>query len=253
MSDIIIRNAGPDPEDTLRNVGPDPEKSFMNFGFDPVENFRNVGPDPDEKIRNTGLDPERQFRTAEPDPDEKYRYGDSNIVEQFQNEGADPEGGEVSFNQGSRFYVYYLTCFATIGGLLFGYDTGIISGSMLLIGDNMKLTNIWKEAIVSATVGAAAIFALVAGFFTDYFGRKKVVMLGSVIFTAGAVVMCASPNKYVLLVGRLIVGTGLGRVFIRLKSGHFEHQVNSDMHLQTVKIQMRRLLMSRLIRVFTVC
>ena len=39
----------------------------------------------------------------------------------------------------------------------------------------------------------------------------------------------------------------------RVKSGYFGHQVNSDIHLQTVEIQMRRLLMSRLIRIFTVC
>ena len=128
-----------------------------------------------------------------------------------------PDGFEVAENtdgQGSRFYVYYLTCFATIGGLLFGYDTGIISGSMLLIGDNWKLSNIWKEGIVSATVGAAAIFALIAGFLTDLIGRKKVVMLASVIFTAGAAVMGAAPGKEVLLVGRLIVGAGIGRIFI---------------------------------------
>ena len=39
----------------------------------------------------------------------------------------------------------------------------------------------------------------------------------------------------------------------RVKTGNFGHQVNSDIHLQTVKILMRRLLMSRLIRIFTVC
>ena len=39
----------------------------------------------------------------------------------------------------------------------------------------------------------------------------------------------------------------------RVKSGNFRYQVNSDIHLQTVEIQMRRLLMSRLIRMFTVC
>ncbi|XP_052283950.1 proton myo-inositol cotransporter-like isoform X1 [Dreissena polymorpha] len=113
-------------------------------------------------------------------------------------------------DKGSNFYVYYLTCFATIGGLLFGYDTGIISGSMLLIGDNWSLTTIWKELIVSATVGAAAIFALIAGYLTDYIGRKKVVMIASVIFTIGAVIMGASTNKEMLLVGRLVVGAGIG-------------------------------------------
>ena len=42
-------------------------------------------------------------------------------------------------------------------------------------------------------------------------------------------------------------------VYIRVKSGNFGHQVNSDIHLQTVEIQMRRLHMSRLIRSFTFC
>lgn len=129
----------------------------------------------------------------------------------MKNGGPEVEASEVADEKGSIFYVYYLTCFATIGGLLFGYDTGIISGSMLLIGDNWKLSTIWKELIVSATVGAAAVFALVAGFLTDLIGRKKVVMLASVIFTIGAAVMGASPNKEVLLVGRLVVGAGIGQ------------------------------------------
>lgn len=130
--------------------------------------------------------------------------------EKVKNGGPDLETAEIQEEKGSRFYVYYLTCFATIGGLLFGYDTGIISGSMLLIGDNWKLNTIWKELIVSATVGAAAVFALIAGFLTDLIGRKKVVMIASVIFTIGAAVMGAAPQKEVLLVGRLVVGAGIG-------------------------------------------
>ncbi|KAL5013672.1 hypothetical protein ScPMuIL_007942 [Solemya velum] len=107
-------------------------------------------------------------------------------------------------------YIYLLTCFATVGGLLFGYDTGIVSGSLLLIGDEWSLSTIWREAIVSATIGAAAISALVAGYLADKFGRKKVIMAASLIFTAGAVVMGSSANKEMLLVGRLIVGIGIG-------------------------------------------
>lgn len=122
-----------------------------------------------------------------------------------------PNGdAEVEDEKGSHFYVYYLTCFATIGGLLFGYDTGIISGSMLLIEHVYQLSTIWKELIVSATVGAAAIFALLAGPLTDYIGRKKVVMIASVVFTAGAGVMAGATGKIMLLIGRIVVGAGIG-------------------------------------------
>lgn len=113
---------------------------------------------------------------------------------------------------GGKFYVITLTIFATIGGLLFGYDTGIISGSMLLIRDDFQLSEIWQSAIVSSTIGAAAVFSLIAGFLVDKIGRKKVIMLASFVFTGGAIMMAVSPvdKKEVLLVGRLIVGAGIG-------------------------------------------
>lgn len=109
---------------------------------------------------------------------------------------------------GSKFYVIVLTMFATIGGLLFGYDTGIISGSMLLIRDDFQLSEIWQSAIVSSTIGAAAVFSLIAGVLVDKIGRKKVIMMASFIFTAGAILMAVSPvdKKEILLIGRLIVG-----------------------------------------------
>ena len=131
--------------------------------------------------------------------------------EKVKNGGPEVEVEEESEEKGSQFYVYYITALACIGGLLFEYNTGIISGSMLLIGDNWKLSSIWKEGIVGATIGAAAVFALIAGFLSDWMGRKKVIMLASVVFTVGAVVMGASPDKEVLLIGRLIVGAGIGK------------------------------------------
>ncbi|XP_062570301.1 proton myo-inositol cotransporter-like [Saccostrea cucullata] len=112
----------------------------------------------------------------------------------------------------SKCFVIFLTCMAALGGLLFGYDTGIVSGSMLLIKDDFQLSSVWQEAIVSATIGAAAIFALISGTLVDKLGRKVVIMLASFVFTVGAVVMAVSPTdtKEVLLVGRLIVGAGIG-------------------------------------------
>ncbi|XP_067683032.1 proton myo-inositol cotransporter-like [Haliotis asinina] len=122
------------------------------------------------------------------------------------------QAGAAKEGQGGRFYVYFLSCFATVGGFLFGYDTGIVSGSMLLINPYFSLEDqtVWKEAIVSATIAAAAVFSIVAGVSTDFLGRKKTIMLASFVFTVGAIVMGVAPNKEVLLVGRIIVGIGIG-------------------------------------------
>jgi SP family myo-inositol transporter-like MFS transporter 13 len=58
---------------------------------------------------------------------------------------------------------------------------------MLLMKDYFNLSTIYQEAIVSATIGAAAVFALIAGFFSDIFGRKPVIMMASFVFTGGAI------------------------------------------------------------------
>ena len=60
----------------------------------------------------------------------------------------------------------------------FRYDTGVVSGAMLLIekDDRIKPDTLWKELIVASTVGTAGIFALVGGFFNEYFGRKPTIL-----------------------------------------------------------------------------
>ncbi|XP_068235220.1 proton myo-inositol cotransporter-like isoform X2 [Palaemon carinicauda] len=106
--------------------------------------------------------------------------------------------------------VYLLATFGAIGGFLFGYDTGVVSGAMILIRDEFKLNNVWHEAIISATIGAAWLSALIAGRATDVYGRRIVILSASVIFCIGAVMMGAAPEKITLLVGRVIVGIGIG-------------------------------------------
>lgn len=60
-------------------------------------------------------------------------------------------------------------------------------------------------AILGAIFGAAA-----GGWINDYYGRKKATLLADVIFTLGAILMAAAPNPYVLIVGRLLIGLGVG-------------------------------------------
>ena len=108
------------------------------------------------------------------------------------------------------YYVYMLTLLSAIGGFLFGYDTGVIAGAMILLKREFALSTVWQEAIVSVTIAAAAIFALLGGFLTDFVGRKRTILSASVVFTIGAVVLGVANGKSALLVGRIIVGMGIG-------------------------------------------
>ncbi|XP_039010763.1 inositol transporter 1-like isoform X1 [Hibiscus syriacus] len=112
-----------------------------------------------------------------------------------------------------NLYVLRLTVIAGIGGFLFGYDTGVISGALLYIKDDFEVVNqssFLQETIVSMALVGAIIGAASGGWINDAYGRKKATLLADVVFTAGAVVMAAAPNPYVLILGRFFVGLGVG-------------------------------------------
>lgn len=108
------------------------------------------------------------------------------------------------------WFVYILSFFSAIGGFLFGYDTGVVSGAMLLLKDKFQLTSLMQEVIVSVTIGFAFLFALAGGYLNDRFGRKLTTVIASVVFTVGAVVLAAAFNVAMLIIGRAILGMGIG-------------------------------------------
>lgn len=113
----------------------------------------------------------------------------------------------------SNRYVVGLTVTAGIGGLLFGYDTGVISGALLYIRDDFKVVSensFLQETIVSMALVGAIIGAAGGGWVNDAYGRKRATLLADVIFTIGSLVMSAAPDPYVLIFGRLLVGLGVG-------------------------------------------
>lgn len=113
----------------------------------------------------------------------------------------------------SNSYVLGLTVIAGIGGLLFGYDTGVISGALLYIKDDFEAVNqssFLQETIVSMALVGAIVGAASGGWINDAYGRKKATLLADVVFTAGAIIMAAAPDPYVLILGRLLVGLGVG-------------------------------------------
>ncbi|KAI3798228.1 hypothetical protein L1987_33499 [Smallanthus sonchifolius] len=113
----------------------------------------------------------------------------------------------------SNKYVLGLTVIAGIGGLLFGYDTGVISGALLYIRDDFEAvdqSNVLQETIVSMALLGAIIGAAAGGWLNDVQGRKSATLIADVIFALGSLVMAAAPDPYVLIFGRLLVGLGVG-------------------------------------------
>jgi sugar porter (SP) family MFS transporter len=100
--------------------------------------------------------------------------------------------------------------FAALGGLLFGYDTGVISGAELFIRNDFTLTTFALEVIVSGVLAGAAVGALGGGRLADLFGRRKLLITTAIIFAAGAILCAAAQSPAILVVGRIIVGLGIG-------------------------------------------
>ncbi|CAL8471078.1 g10620 [Coccomyxa elongata] len=115
-------------------------------------------------------------------------------------------------------YVWLLTFICGIGGFLFGYDTGVISGALPYMQDDVLASYqadaarlSWIQGlIVSAAVGGAAGGSAAGGALSDWLGRKRALLAGDVLFAAGALLMAAAPGVSVIIAGRALVGLGVG-------------------------------------------
>jgi len=103
-----------------------------------------------------------------------------------------------------------VACVAALGGLLFGYDIGIISGALLFIENDFPLTPFLTGVVVSSILIGAVFGAGTSGALGDKLGRRKMVLIAAVIFAAGAVGMALSPTIGVLIFFRIVTGLAVG-------------------------------------------
>jgi SP family galactose:H+ symporter-like MFS transporter len=107
-------------------------------------------------------------------------------------------------------FVYVAVGVAAIGGLLFGYDTGVISGAILFIKKQFSLSATMEEVVVSAVLAGAVLGAILGGALTDRFGRRKVIILAGIIFIASAIGTALAPTVAWLVAGRVVSGVAIG-------------------------------------------
>lgn len=110
----------------------------------------------------------------------------------------------------NKTLVVIISTVAATGGLLFGFDTGVISGAIPFFQEAFGITDSWIEIITTAGLVGAVIGAMSSGRIADIVGRKKVMLTSAIIFMIGAVWSGASPGPVMLMFARFFLGTAIG-------------------------------------------
>jgi sugar porter (SP) family MFS transporter len=98
-----------------------------------------------------------------------------------------------------------------LGGLLFGYDTGVVSGALLFLRTSFGgLSNFEEELVTSLLLVGAMAGALLAGRLADRIGRRRTILITAVVFVLGVLLAAFTPSYPVLLIARLVIGLAVG-------------------------------------------
>ncbi|WP_433634662.1 sugar porter family MFS transporter [Halomicrococcus sp. NG-SE-24] len=116
---------------------------------------------------------------------------------------------EAVAGSGDRF-IYLTAALAALNGLLFGFDTGIISGAFLYINDTFTMSPLVEGIVMSGAMAGAALGAAVGGKLADRLGRRQLILIGAVVFFVGSLTMAIAPTVPILVAGRLIDGVAIG-------------------------------------------
>ena len=107
-------------------------------------------------------------------------------------------------------YVILIASIAALGGILFGFDTGVISGAVIFIKSEFHLTPFMNGVVVSAVLVGALLGASTSGPMSDKFGRRKLLIATAIVFLVGTIMSALASNEIWLIISRVIVGFGIG-------------------------------------------
>jgi len=133
--------------------------------------------------------------------------------EQPDEDVANAAGALIDKRKGHPRAILYITMIAAVaalGGLLFGFDTGVIAGAMLFIVPDLHLGPVGQGLVVSAVTFGALFGALVGGLSADAIGRRRSNIAAGLSFILGSILSAIAPNVEVLAASRVIVGMAIG-------------------------------------------
>ncbi|KDP27565.1 hypothetical protein JCGZ_20028 [Jatropha curcas] len=111
-----------------------------------------------------------------------------------------------------KFNKYAAACaiVASMISIIFGYDTGVMSGAMIFIKDDLKIDDTQVEVLAGILNLCALVGSLIAGRTSDFIGRRYTIVVACTIFMIGSVLMGYGPNYAILMTGRCTAGVGVG-------------------------------------------
>lgn len=118
-------------------------------------------------------------------------------------------GSEESARRARR-NVVLTAAIAGLGGLLFGYDTGVIAGALLFIKGDFDLGSFAQGLVVAAVPIGAVFGAAYAGPAADRYGRRVMILAAAAVFIVGALASAAAPGVEVLVAARIVIGVAIG-------------------------------------------
>lgn len=109
-----------------------------------------------------------------------------------------------------RRYLLGIAVIASLGGFLFGYDTAVISGTIGFVSDKFELDAVMEGWYVSSALVGCVAGVAAAGYLSDRFGRRRILLLAAALFSVSAVGCALSGSHFALVAYRLVGGVGVG-------------------------------------------
>ena len=110
----------------------------------------------------------------------------------------------------AKRFVYLATAISALGGMLFGYDIGVISGAILFIKKEFSLSPGMEEIVVSSVLLGSLIGAVAGGVLADRLGRRRLLIVTAIVFGLGAIAAALAPGTASLIAARVIAGAAIG-------------------------------------------